>query len=253
MRILLLLSALAMPIVAWFSQNGSFGPDNGAISDRYPTLLVAAGYAFAVWGLIFLLDVVFGIWQTRGRQADGATIARIRPAATAGFLLTALWMPIFSLQVYWLALIVIWSSLACLLYCAAILSRDDAPFPGQTVWAWLPLSLHAGWLSLAALLNTAQVIVAYRLLPVDEMLSWSLVLFAAAACLLLVANMRMRGNVAYALVALWGLVAVYQKQSQADLPGAQTAAWVALAIAVVLVVQTLWLRVHRVAASESPA
>ena len=48
MRILVLLFAIAMPIVAWLSNNGSFGPDNGTMSDRYPTLLVAAGYAFAI-------------------------------------------------------------------------------------------------------------------------------------------------------------------------------------------------------------
>lgn len=244
MRLLLLLCALAMPVVSWFSQRGAFGPDNGTISDRYPTLLVAAGYAFAVWGLIFLLDVVFGIWQARPRQRDDATLARIRPAAAAGFALTAVWMPIFSQQLFWLALLVIWSSLACLLYCAIVLSRETSRPPGMTPWAWLPLSLHAGWLSLAAFLNTAQVVVAYRLLPTDDMLAWSLALFAAAAALLLVANQRMRGNPVYAAVALWGLAAVYVKQSQSTLPGAQTAASVALGIAALLVVATL---VHRLA------
>jgi hypothetical protein len=246
MRILLLLCALAMPVVAWFSQAGTFGPDNRTISDSYPTLLVAAGYAFSVWGLIFLLDVVFGVWQLRPRQRDHALLARIRPAAITGFVLTAAWMPIFSQQVYWLALLVIWGSLACLLYCALLLSSNDSPTPGEHAWAWLPLSLHAGWLSLAAFLNTAQVIVAYGWLPGDDMLRWSLWLFAAATALLLVANARMRGNWAYAAVALWGLVAVGAAQSQSSLAGAGTAARVATAIAVVLVLQTLWLlRQHR--------
>lgn len=242
MRFVLLLCALAMPVVAWFSQAGAFGPDNGSISDRYPTLLVAAGYAFAIWGLVFLLDAVFGFWQMFGKRRDDATLARIRPYAIGAFALTALWMPVFSQQLFWLALLVIWASLACLLTCAIILSRDAAPVPGQRWWAWLPLSLHAGWVSLAAFLNAAQVIVAYRLLPTDAMLPWSLALFAAAAAVLLVANWRMRGNVAYLAAALWGLIAVYVKQSQASLPGAQTAAWVALALAVVLAAQTLRLR-----------
>ncbi len=242
MRILLLLCALAMPLVAWFSQTGAFGPDNAVISGRYPTLLVAAGYAFSIWGLIFLLDVVFGVWQLRPRQRDHALLARIRPAAVAGFALTAAWMPIFSQQLFWLALLVIWSSLACLLYCAVLLSRHDSPHPGERAWAWLPLSLHAGWLSLAAFLNTAQVIVAYELLSRDDMLGWSSALFAAASALLLVANWRMRGNWAFAAVAVWGLVAVYRQQSSSSLSGASSAAWIAAGIAVVAVVQTLWLR-----------
>jgi hypothetical protein len=46
MRLLVLLFSIAMPVVAWFSQRGVFGPDNGTVSGQYPTLLVAAGYAF---------------------------------------------------------------------------------------------------------------------------------------------------------------------------------------------------------------
>lgn len=240
MRWLLLLAALAMPVVSWLSQDGAFGPDNGTISDRYPTLLVAAGYAFAVWGLIFALDVVFALWQLR-RQA--VLPPRVRALAIAGFALTASWMPVFSLQIFWLALLIIWSSLGCLLAAAMIATRPKGR-TGPPLVVTVPLSLHAGWLSLAAFLNTAQVIVAYRWLDPHHMLAWSLGLFGAAAALLLVANQRMRGNVAYAAVALWGLAAVYVKQSQATLPGADIASWTALGIAVVLAAQTLWLRLR---------
>ncbi|KMM73832.1 hypothetical protein ACP93_19630 [Xanthomonas sp. NCPPB 1128] len=244
MRILVLLMALAMPLVAWFSQRGAFGPTNGAISDRYPTLIVAAGYAFAIWGVIFLLDLAFGLWQSSARRRRGSALARVRAPAALGFALTAAWMPVFSQQHFLLALAVIWTALAAMLLAALRLSRDRAAEPGQTLWAWLPLSLHAGWLSLAAFLNTAQVIVAYRWLPTERMLPWSLVLFALAAALLLGMNRAMRGNLAYAAAALWALAAVYIKQAASTLAGAQTAAWVALLLAAVLALQTLWLRLR---------
>jgi hypothetical protein len=244
MRLLLLLCALSMPVVAWFAQRGMFGPTNGELSDRYPTLLVAAGWAFSVWGLIFLFDIVFGVWQARPRQRDDAVLARIRPVAAAGFVLTAVWMPIFSQQLFWLSLLVIWAALACLLSCALLLSREPPTRPGLGAWAWMPLSLHAGWLSLAAFLNTAQVIVAYRLLPTERMLGWSAALFACAAALLLVANLRMRGNVVYAAVALWGLAAVYAAQAASPLAGSTAAAWIAVVVAALLAVQTLWLRLR---------
>lgn len=243
MRFLVLLLSLAMPLVAWFSQQGAFGPSNGATSDRYPTLVVAAGYAFAIWGPIFLLDVLFGFWQLSSRRT-GSVVARIRLPAALGFSLTALWMPVFSNQLFWLALLIIWSSLACLLVCAVRLSTDSRPQPGQRWLAWLPLSVHAGWLSLAAILNTAQVIVAYRLLPTDHMLGWSTVLLVVATILLLALNQRMRGNLAYAAAAAWALAAVYVKQSASELAGADTAAWLAVAIAVLLATQTLWLRLR---------
>jgi len=245
MRLLVLLMSLLMPLVSWFSQQEAFGPTNGEISNQYPTLLVAAGYAFAIWGLIFLLDVVFGFWQLSAKRHNHGALARIRVPAALGFALTALWMPVFSNGVFWLALLIIWGALACLLTCALILSRDARPEPGQRWLAWLPLSLHAGWLSLAAFLNTAQVIVAYGWLPSDNMLAWSLVLFVLAAAMLLALNQGMRGNLPYVAAALWALAAVYVKQSASDLSGAGTAAWVAVGIAMVLTVQTLWLRMRK--------
>lgn len=239
---LVLLCALCMPVVAWFSQHGAFGPDIGAISDGYPTLLTTAGYAFSIWGVIFLLDIVFAIWQCSNRRHDAAML-RVRIASLIAFALTSVWMVIFSQQQLWLALAAIWASLVCLVYAAYWLSRQRPAPDALSFCAWLPLSLHAGWVSLAVFLNTAQVIVALRLLPLGDMLPWSVGLLVLAALLLLIANARMGGNVIYALAAAWGLTAVYVKQSTGMLPGAQTAALAAVAVAAVLVLQTLWLRI----------
>ena len=135
MRLLVLLLSLAMPVVSWFSQQAAFGPTNKEISDQYPTLVVAAGYAFAIWGLIFLWDVAFGAWQAFSQRAATAPLAGVRPWAAAGFALTAAWMPVFSQQLFWLALLIIWAALACLLRCAVMLSDARAITPGLTAWA----------------------------------------------------------------------------------------------------------------------
>ena len=124
MRILVLLFAVAMPIVAWMTNNDVFGPDNGTMSDRYPTLLVAAGYAFAIWGLIFLGDLAYAVWQATGTRKSDATLSKVAPWAAAGFALTTVWMPLFAMAQFWLCLIVIFAALACLLKCALILSAD---------------------------------------------------------------------------------------------------------------------------------
>ena len=241
-RLLVLLAAIAMPVVAWLTNSGTFGPDNGTMSDRYPTLLVAAGYAFAIWGLIFLLDLIYAGWQLTGVRKTDDTLQRVAPWAAAGFALTTIWMPLFAMSQFWLCLLVIFGATFCLIRCAMILSHDSTPQEGQWMWAWLPLSLHAGWLSLAAFLNLAQVVVAYELASTTQQLPWSLAIFGLAALTLLMVNLRMRGNIDYVVAALWALVAVYVKQSGSDLAGSQTAAWVAVGIAVVLVLQTVMLR-----------
>ena len=238
MKYLVALMAWTMPAVAWLSNSGVFGPSNGEISDRYPTLIVAAGYAFAIWGLIFLLDVVYGTRQWFEHATD-ARMRRIRPLTAAGFALTSLWMIVFSLQWFWLALAIIWVSLACMLAAAWQVSRTPRHEYGPW-WQWIPLSLHAGWLSLAVFLNVAQVVVAFHLLSTTRMLPWTLALFALAAMLLLTATARMRGNVWYALAAVWGLVGVFVKQRHSGLEGAGVVAWAALVLAVAMILVSAW-------------
>jgi hypothetical protein len=245
-RVLLLLFSLAMPMISWFSQRGAFGPTNGAISDQYPTLLVAAGYAFAIWGLIFTLDVILGVVQVTRSDREAPELSGLRLPIAIGFALTAAWMIVFTQELFWLALAIILGALALMLYAALQLSRRGASIR-HLGWAWLPVSLHAGWLSLAAFLNIAQVIVAFKIFPVSDMLPWSAALFVLAAGVLLLANRGMRGNWAYVAAAVWGLVGVYVRQSSAALAGASVAAWIALTIAVVLTAQFAWLLTRKTA------
>lgn len=243
MRLLVLLAALAMPVVAWFAQGGAFGPDNGEISDRYPTLLVAAGYAFSIWSLVFLLDLVHAVRQLQPRWRDDRLLGRIAPATAAALGLTTLWMPLFSQGMFGTCLAIIFAALACLAWVAVQLS-DAGPHGGPHFWSWLGLSLHAGWLSLAAFLNVAQSALAFGWTHEQAQLVPSLLLLAAASSLLLWLNARMHGNLAYAAAALWGLVAMWVRQSGSPLPGSSVTAGSALAVATLLVVQTAWLRMR---------
>ncbi|MGH8091584.1 MAG: hypothetical protein ACREO6_09050 [Rudaea sp.] len=229
MKYLVAVLAWTMPFVAWLSNARIFGPTNGEISDHYPTLIVAAGYAFSIWGAIFLLDVVYAIGQMLDRSAD-VGLQRTRPWTALAFATTSLWMIAFTLQLFWIALAIIWISFAGILRAAWHVAHTAQHARGRW-WQWLPLSLHAGWVSLAVFLNVAQVIVAFRLLPVDAMLPWTLALFALAALLVLTALVGMRGNLVYAFAAIWGLAGVYVKQSHSHLPGADVAADAALALA----------------------
>ncbi len=232
MKYLVALLAWLMPAVAWLSNAGVFGPTNGQISDRYPTLIIAAGYAFSIWGPIFLLDVIYGTWQLSERGTDARGRA-IRPFTAIAFALTSAWMIVFTLQLFWLALAIIWGSLVCILYAAWRVSHVPRSARGPW-WQSVPLSLHAGWVSLAVFLNVAQVVVAFRLLPTDHMLPWTGVLFLLLTVLLIAAIVAMRGNPWYTLAAVWGLIGVYVKQHSSTLPGAPIAGWIALALALVI-------------------
>jgi hypothetical protein len=115
--------------------------------------------------------------------------------------------------------------------------------------AAVPLALHAGWLSLAAFVNTAQVISAQGLLAGTAPLVWSVVLWVGAAVLAL-SVLRALGSGrlspwAYVAALVWGLVAVAVRQSASTAEGGAVSAAIALLLAIVLVAQTLWLRPWR--------
>ena len=38
-------------------------PDNAELSEKYQTILTPAGYAFAIWGVIFVAEGIFAIAQ----------------------------------------------------------------------------------------------------------------------------------------------------------------------------------------------
>lgn len=254
MKLLLLLSTLSMPIIAWLTSAGVFGPDNGTLANRYPTLLLAAGYAFAIWSVIFALDIGFAIWQAMRHRPALPRQNRLRKVTMAGFALTAAWMVAFSQELFWLALLIIWGALGCMVYAALMMARAADP-RGHLWLGLLALGLHAGWLSLAVFLNVAQVAVAYHLLPTVDMLPWSLMLWAAAAALLLWVNARLHGHPAYGFAALWGLVGVYVEQSTSPLAGAQVSAGIALLLAGLLLAQSLilLLRQHQLERQQAPA
>ena len=46
------------------------GIETGAVSDKYPTLVTPAGYAFAIWSLIYLGIVAFSIYQALPKNLE---------------------------------------------------------------------------------------------------------------------------------------------------------------------------------------
>lgn len=237
MRLLVLIAAIAMPVVAWFSNQGTFGPDQAEISSRYPLLVQPAGYAFSIWSLIFLLDVVYALRQATGVRKRDRLLARIAPATALGFACTAVWMPVYSQEWLWLCVLLIFIALGTLLWAAWTAYRGNAD-----LWTRTALGLHAGWLSIAAILNLGQALLGAGVLPVDNQLGWSFGLLAAAAGLAFAANAALRGAFSYALAAAWGFVAVTVALARGD--DAPTAGWAALALAIALVAQTVWLRMR---------
>src|SRR5512138_1450734 len=69
-----------------------FGRDTGEISDSFPSLFTPAGYAFSVWGVIYLALAGFVIYQATARGRAEPRLVRLRPLFVLSCLFNVGWL-----------------------------------------------------------------------------------------------------------------------------------------------------------------
>jgi benzodiazapine receptor len=94
LRTILNIGALvAVLLVNWLANALPLnGKDTGQLSDQYPILTVPAGYAFAIWSLIYLGLLGFALYQSLPSQRDNPRIARITPLFLISCLANVGWL-----------------------------------------------------------------------------------------------------------------------------------------------------------------
>merc|ERR1719163_1164570 len=115
------------------------------------------GWAFSIWGIIYLswgFFVVYQVLPRGGRDAD-ACVA-VRPFAFVALIFNIAWLYLFSFEVYWIAWIAILSYAVALLKARASLNIDwTASTPTWTTKLLVaaPFSLNAAWVIVASFLQ----------------------------------------------------------------------------------------------------
>ena len=128
------------------------GQTMGMVSAKYPTLLTPAGYAFSIWGLIFLSLAVYAVWQLLpGQQKLSLPDALAKPLTLAS-VATASWVVLFANEMILPSVGVMVLILGCLIVTYGRARRrifaEAAP-----VLAGVPFSLYLGWISVASVIN----------------------------------------------------------------------------------------------------
>lgn len=125
---------------------------NGAMSARHPTLLTPAGYAFSIWGVIFLGLVVYTVWQWLPAQRGARLPLAINSLLTRAVLMTTAWTLVFSYEIIGSSLTVM---VLLLLLLAQAYGRARGLVRMRAVPSWPVwfLSLYLGWIMLATVLN----------------------------------------------------------------------------------------------------
>ncbi len=207
-----IIAILAVIIINGISgANGFFGNTVASISDKYNTMFTPAGYAFSIWGVIYLGLICFAVFQAYRAfkvKTDAGFILHIGPWMILNSLANIAWIFAWLSENIGLSLVIMLFILATLLIIVVRLNMErwDAPFP-IIAFVWWPICIYSGWIAVATIANVAVYLVSIQWLALFSATTWTVIMIGAAVILnllmILTRNMR-----EFAAVGVWALVAI---------------------------------------------
>lgn len=235
LALLNLTSVLLVIVVNYISQALSFNDTTiGEISARYVNLFTPASYAFAIWGLIFLSLLGYGIFQVRRAFFSKKESAFIRQTGywfALANLLNCCWVFAFVYDYTGLSVLIMLGLLFSLIKIIlnTNMERWDAPIT-TIAFVWWPICLYSGWIAVATIANISAYLskLEWSGGPLSEV-SWTVLMIFIALILNLVMVWK-RNMREFAGVGIWALFAIYTRHQNTY----DTIAYSALASVIIL-------------------
>lgn len=214
-QIVAILLAVFVQIGATFLPQVGLGDPIGDRSDSVRTLITPSGWAFAIWGPLFLGSAIFAIWQTLPAQRDNTLLDRIGWWSVLALSMQGVWATYtqFTNLTFVSALIIV-ASLVGLLAILRILVMHDQFSAGERWLVALVFSALAAWLTAATIVNITASLVYHGVGGGMDYPLLTAAIIAVGGMIAALAVARSRGNPWYALVFLWALTAIYFRGGQ---------------------------------------
>lgn len=191
------------------------GKISGEISDLYPTRITPAGYAFAIWGIIYTLLLIFSVYQAMPRNREQPFLRKISFLFALSGALNIVWLFLWHYEFLSFSVLLMFALLATLIaiYQRLGIGRADVALR-EKVAVHLPFSVYLGWITVAAITNVAVALTAvgWDGAGIDPT-TWA-ILVVVVALIVTLAVIATRKDAAYGLVLVWALVAIMSKQSE---------------------------------------
>jgi hypothetical protein len=213
LAILVLLLAISQILTAGFPQLTGLGDPVNQRAEELRNALTPAGYAFSIWGVIFLTNLALALYQALPGQWDKPEWRAARPWLILAFGCTSVWqviVPLFGLNLFSAAIIYL-LAFASLNAVRALQSGPESAI--QRALTISPVALLAGWSIAAAVVGLPSALI-FDGVASKETFASGLVVFgfiAAALFLGLAGLVAARGATALAAAVIWGLMAVWVK------------------------------------------
>ncbi|MGD7046038.1 tryptophan-rich sensory protein [Jeotgalibacillus proteolyticus] len=209
------------------------GQTTGEISDRLNVLFTPAGYVFSIWSLIYVL---LFIWVVRGAfpsQRNRDIYTRTSALFVASSVFNITWILVWHYEFFIASVFVMLGLLGSLILLYLVIQRNEPSFFDR-----LPFSVYLGWVSVATITNISYTLTYYEwdgfgLSPV----LWAVIGLVVGTFLALWFRYTQRDWV-YPLVFIWAYIGIAVKNQGTE----PTVVFAAIALAVVIVIGTVFLR-----------
>lgn len=204
----------------------------GDVSNKFPSLVTPADYAFAIWSLIYIGLIAFSIYQALPAQAANPRFQKIRLLYVANCAANCAWIFLWHYEQIRAALAAIFVILATLaLVNVNLKNKDDAL---ETWTTRVPFGLYFGWITVATILNFTVAIISSGISTSGATAAiLATILVAAAAIVGIVVRLKL-SSAAFAVAVAWALTAIAVKHGgETMLVGCAAFSVIALLIAAI--------------------
>ena len=189
-------------VLPFFSAVRSFSPGGAADSFGLEPLVTPAPYAFIIWAPIYLGLLALAVYQALPEQENDPQMTALRPWLALTGVLNTFWLTAVARGYVWLPVLIIFAMLAAALSMRLALGAKQE---GAVRWLGLAVSIYAGWLTLASIVNTSS---AFLLSGWNEgQTFWALVMLLVGAGVGLAVRNGLRDPV-YGAVFAWTFLAI---------------------------------------------
>jgi hypothetical protein len=182
----------------------SFRPGGAADTYGLDPLLTPAPYAFIIWTPIYIGLLGLAVYQALPAHRDHPHLRQVRPWLMASAVLNTIWLWAVAEGNIWLPVLTIFALLAAALAMRGALGIG-VRYTGVLRWLSYAVSLYAGWLTLAAIVNTSSALLLSGWN--DAPVFWAVLMLIVGTAIGLAARTTWRDPV-YGGVFVWTLLAI---------------------------------------------
>ena len=216
------------------------GKNTGQLSDNIPNLFVPSGITFAIWGVIYLLLILFAIYQARDffkkEKIEMPYLTKITPFFILASAANILWIFLWHYEQVALSLIAMLILLISLIaiYIKLNVGQQQLSLK-EKMFIHIPFSVYLGWITVATIANITAwlVIISWDGFGISDV-TWTIIVLCVATLLTLIILYKRR-DIAYSLVIIWALLGIVIKRMQ-DQTEIATTATIAIVIIIIAII-----------------